>query len=365
VPTIAYSSHGYSVDPVMFPMIPSFIPTPYRGQPQRTGFWDRVWNSLALWNSPFVNGRMYSNFDALAKKHHYNMKGRAVEYAYVDSMVILMCHPALDYQRPMFNNVKCLAGMNDWPHPQLDDETVAFLQSAGEAGVIVISFGSIMNTIEQEKAVMIANAMSRLPQKVIWRHKGDKKELERKNIRLVDWFFQTSLLEHPQIRLFITHCGDHSTIETAIHGVPVIAMPVYLDQFENAIRLTDKAGMGVIVEYGTATEEKVYTAVKDVLKNKTYSDNAKLTSSLIKDRPINSHDEFLYHVDYVIKYKGIPHQTADPVRSLSTVEIYNIDVIIFTFFMLIVAGIVAIIGAVLLCKGALKLKKMQLEKKGI
>ncbi len=365
-PTIAYSSHSYSLDNVLFPMLPSFIPTPLRGQVRGITFWDRVFNSLAMWNIPLVGGKIYGGFDEVMHKYKIG-NGKDIDNAYVDSLVILMCHPSLDFPRPTFSNVKCMAGLNNWPYDPLQVDLESFMHSSHDAGVIVVSFGSILNRIEDRKAAMIAEALSKMSQKIIWRHRGKPYDNfdNYKNIKMMDWIPQVALLAHSKTKLFVTHCGSHSTIEAAIHAVPVIAVPVYLDQFDNAMRLVDRAGMGLLVEYHSLTEAKFGDAVRDVLFDNTYKHNAELTSSLLKDRPVPIHEEFLYYVNHVIKYRGVPRQTSEPIVSLGTVQLFSVDVIIFVFVMVVIFIICLLFACYMLVKGALELRKRQLLKKGM
>lgn len=60
------------------------------------------------------------------------------------------------------------------PPKPLPDELEQFVQSAGDEGVILVSFGTIMGvyrTIEEKMLQMMAKAFSKLPQKVIWKLK--------------------------------------------------------------------------------------------------------------------------------------------------------------------------------------------------
>jgi glucuronosyltransferase len=71
---------------------------------------------------------------------------------------------------------------------------------------------------------------------------------------------------HPNIRMFITHCGKMSSIEAVYRGIPVVGIPFFLDQKVNARKLVTR-GLGVQLDYNTLTKETVLTAVREVLYN--------------------------------------------------------------------------------------------------
>jgi len=43
----------------------------------------------------------------------------------------------------------------------------------------------------------------------------------------------------------MSHCGWNSTLESVIHGVPIIAWPLYAEQRMNATLLTEEAGVAL------------------------------------------------------------------------------------------------------------------------
>jgi UDP:flavonoid glycosyltransferase YjiC (YdhE family) len=49
------------------------------------------------------------------------------------------------------------------------------------------------------------------------------------------------LLAHPRIRLFITHGGYGSLMESALNGVPLVSMGVFADQYRNS-RVAERNG---------------------------------------------------------------------------------------------------------------------------
>ncbi|KAI3852252.1 hypothetical protein MKX03_028404 [Papaver bracteatum] len=53
------------------------------------------------------------------------------------------------------------------------------------------------------------------------------------------WAPQVQILSHRSTGGFLTHCGWNSTLESMIHGVPLIAWPLFAEQKMNAVMLTD------------------------------------------------------------------------------------------------------------------------------
>lgn len=57
--------------------------------------------------------------------------------------------------------------------------------------------------------------------------------------------------------------------ESLYHGVPVVGVPIFLDQGDNARRVEDRAVGRIIWNRRATTAEDVYEAVSDVVKNGT------------------------------------------------------------------------------------------------
>ncbi|KAI3910015.1 hypothetical protein MKW92_004203 [Papaver armeniacum] len=53
------------------------------------------------------------------------------------------------------------------------------------------------------------------------------------------WAPQVQILSHGSTGGFLTHCGWNSILESVIHGVPLIAWPLFAEQKMNAVMLTD------------------------------------------------------------------------------------------------------------------------------
>lgn len=75
-----------------------------------------------------------------------------------------------------------------------------------------------------------------------------------------------SFLAHPKTRGFISHAGLNSVNEAAIHGVPMVTIPLFADQLYNAA-IANKMGVGVFLDVTQITEQSVYDALRELLEN--------------------------------------------------------------------------------------------------
>ena len=68
------------------------------------------------------------------------------------------------------------------------------MQSSGDDGIIVVSFGSMVHTMSTERKEMFAAVFAQLRQKVVWRYLGEKPAGLGNNTKLMSWLPQKDLL---------------------------------------------------------------------------------------------------------------------------------------------------------------------------
>ena len=71
--------------------------------------------------------------------------------------------------------------------------------------------------------------------------------------------------DHPNLKVFMTHCGVSSVQEAAYVGVPLVGLPIFGDQVQNC-KGVETAGVGVVLTFEEITSDSVISAVETVLQ---------------------------------------------------------------------------------------------------
>ncbi|XP_045701599.1 UDP-glucuronosyltransferase 1-2-like isoform X1 [Phyllostomus hastatus] len=245
----------------------------------------------------------------------------------------------LDYPRPVMPNMVFIGGINCAHRKPLSQEFEAYVNASGEHGIVVFSLGSMISEIPEKRAMEIADALGKIPQTVLWRYTGTRPPNLAKNTVLVKWLPQNDLLGHPKTRAFITHSGSHGIYEGICNGVPMVMLPLFGDQMDNAKRMETR-GAGVTLNVLEMTSEDLANALKTVINDKSYKENIMRLSSLHKDRPIEPLDLAVFWVEFVMRHKGAPH-LRPAAHDLTWYQYHSLDVI--GFLLAIVLGVVFIV----------------------
>ncbi len=132
----------------------------------------------------------------------------------------------------------------------------------GPGGLIYLSLGSLASA---DVALMerLVEVLGRTAHRFIV-SKGPQADLYElaDNMWGEEFLPQPAVL--PQVDLVITHGGNNTTTECFHHGKPMIAMPVFWDQYDNAQRV-DEAGFGVRLDTYGFTDGEMTAALDRLL----------------------------------------------------------------------------------------------------
>ncbi|CAL5331318.1 unnamed protein product [Camellia sinensis] len=99
--------------------------------------------------------------------------------------------------------------------------------------------------------------------------KGFLERTKGRGLVVPSWAPQIEVLRHHSTRGFLTHCGWNSILESVVHGVPLIAWPLYAEQKMNAVMLTE--GLNVALrpksdKTGLVRREEIAKVVKSLME---------------------------------------------------------------------------------------------------
>ncbi|XP_076721326.1 UDP-glucuronosyltransferase 2B31-like isoform X3 [Callospermophilus lateralis] len=233
----------------------------------------------------------------------------------------------LEFPRPLLPNFDFVGGLHCKPAKPLPKEMEEFVQSSGENGIVVFSLGSMVSNMPEEKANIIAFALAQIPQKVIWRYQGKKPDKLGPNTLIYNWIPQNDLLGHPKTKAFITHGGTNGVYEGIYHGVPMVGIPLFADQPDNIAYVKAK-GAAIRLEYRTLSSSDLLKALRMVINNPLYKENAMKLSRIQHDQPVKPLDRAVFWIEFVMRHKGAKHLRV-AAHDLSWFQYYSLDVIGF------------------------------------
>ena len=138
-----------------------------------------------------------------------------------------------------------------------------FLKREKGVGLIYLSMGSMGGAdVELMKKLVEMISDSKHKFVVVKGPRGDEYEISSKNIISGNFLPQTYIL--PKCDLVITHGGNNSTTETFFAAKPMIVMPLFADQYDNATRVKD-CGFGDSFNPYTVTKEELLESIDKIL----------------------------------------------------------------------------------------------------
>jgi len=323
------------------PFSPSYVPQLNVHLSDEWSILDRVRN-LLQWMLNYVSYAqdlcsLYGNIKA---KHNVTPDKSIHETLGRVDLIIGQMHFGLEHPRPLYPNTRVVGPFLPSPAKPLPNELEQFMQSAGDKGVILVSFGTVLGEymgVNETLLQVMAEAFSKLPQKVIWKLKldGTFKLSVSNNVKLMSWLPQNDILGHPKTRLFIGHAGINGILETTYHAVPIICSPFFGDQFDNAHK-AKRAGFGEVVDLEATSSEEFVTLIRKVLGQPSYRESAARMSKSVKLLPRPPVKEAADWMEYAQAQGGLQFLRPRGL-DLPFYQLYCLDIMLLAFLILAAA----------------------------
>jgi len=152
---------------------------------------------------------------------------------------------------------------------------------SGDGALIYLSLGSL-GSADVELMRRLVEVLSRTPHRYIV-SKGPRHE----QYELADNMWgdhqvpQTNVI--PQCDLVITHAGNNTTTESLHFGKPMIALPLFWDQYDNAQRI-DETGFGARLDTYRFTDDQLHGAIERLLGDGALRDRSAAAGTMIRAR---------------------------------------------------------------------------------
>lgn len=158
----------------------------------------------------------------------------------------------------------------------------------------------------RDKLVAFVESFRGLKQKILWKYENDSITNLPANVMVRKWLPQSDILAHRNVVLFITHGGVFGTQEGLYHGVPMLMIPFYGDQFRNAIKSVI-GGYAIMLRFSEVSAKNLTEKLDIILNDKQYKRSAKEKSRLFRDNPMTPLDESMFWIEYAARHKGTEH----------------------------------------------------------
>nr|UEN71104.1 UDP-glucosyltransferase 403G1 [Meteorus pulchricornis] len=309
------------------PENPTYVPNLFHGFSSNMNFLQRLINTLDRLLLKFV-------FDVAFDWPMHTIVEEAFgpgvpplgEIAKKESAILVNSHYSLQGAKPNVPNVVEIGGLHIRPSKPLPNDLKKILDDAKE-GVLFFSWGSMIKTssMSNQKLDEILKAIGNIPRKVIWKWEDEDLKNKPKNVIIRKWLPQDAILNHPNVKCYLAHGGLLGLSESVSAGVPMVVVPMYGDQFNNAAAARER-GVAVVLEWNTLDANTLRSAIDLVFNDTSYQTNAKLLQKAYNDRPATALQTAVWWTEYIARGNGKPF-IKSAATSLAWYQILAIDVI--------------------------------------
>ena len=215
------------------------------------------------------------------------------------ALYLLDTDELIDYHLPTYPNIIYVGGVATRPAGPLTGDLKVFLDYALD-GAVLVTFGSVFDSFPNDVIQKLFGVFQKHPSLKFIIRFGNETKVD-KNVMLSPWLPQNDVLAHPNIKFFISHCGNNGQYEALYHGVPILGLPVFGDQPYNAARIKAK-GFGIYLNVVDFSIDELDAAISELLSNDVYKQNIMKASRIFKSRFFTPAKRAAWWIDHVITF---------------------------------------------------------------
>jgi MGT family glycosyltransferase len=253
------------------------VPPPFSGYPSDDrSAWPAYWDEYRR-----AHADLHADFDAFCR-------GRGapplppLEFIHESPWLNLWLYPAeVDYARerplgPAWHNLEASVRTTDerWELPEP--------LSSGDGPLVYLSLGSL-GSADVELMRALIGSLADSPYRVVVSKGPQHDQLELPGNMVGEEFLpQTSVL--PQVDLVITHGGNNTVTECLWFGKPMVVLPLFWDQYDNAQRVEEK-GLGIRLDTYAHEPKELLDAIERLLADVALAQRLASISGRLQQTP--------------------------------------------------------------------------------
>ena len=248
-------------------------------------------------------------------------------------LIFLNDFEVLDYPRPTLDKLIHIGGLGMNTETPLDSELKNFIESSKNS-VVLVSLGTVTDSKyvpEKWKSEFIEFFKENPEINFVWKFEDESLQIP-KNVLMKKWIPQISVLNNKKTVAFLNHCGYNGIQEAIFTGVPILCVPLFIDQPRNA-KLVEYRGLGKSISKLSFYSESLTKELREVIQNPSYKQSVLDLRKLINSRPFNSSELLLKWTKFTIEND---FDLTPP--NLDFIRFYNLDFLIPLGFLFLVAS---------------------------
>ncbi|MBS1887343.1 MAG: glycosyltransferase [Actinobacteria bacterium] len=253
------------------------LPPVFSGLPtaDRSG-WAEFWDAYRA-----AHAEMHAEFDAFCREHGAPPLP-ADDFIHASPSLNLYLYPdEVDYPRreplgPTWHNLGASVRATD-PDWRLPEEF-----ADADEPLVYLSLGSLGSADVELMRTLVAE-LAEAPYRFIVSKGPQASEFDlAPNMAGAEFLPQTSVL--PQVDLVITHGGNNTVTESLYFGKPMVLLPIFWDQHDNAQRIAE-TGFGVRIDTYAHDPDDLRGAIARLLDDASLADRLAQTSRRLQAAP--------------------------------------------------------------------------------
>lgn len=243
-------------------------------------------------------------------------------------------HPVLGFTRPLLP-CSIQTGFLHIQEPKPVPQELEAFMNQYPAGIVYVSFGSNVKPSKISPTILstIISIFGKLPYGVLWKFDDDSLKDVQKNVKLIKWGPQQDILAHKNVKLFITQGGQQSREEAVDRVVPMLVIPFFGDQKQNAEQI-EAVGIGKQLQLESLTEHTLSSLIHEIINNPKYKEQVQEIKRLAYDSPMKPLDTVVWWIEYAIRNRGAKHLKYKRTK-VPFYQYYLLDIIAFHFFVIL------------------------------